>query len=52
MARENYEQKKRQKDLAKRKKQEEKRMRKTGKNEPQPGQDPETAPVEDPTQVQ
>ncbi len=46
MAKPNYQYEKRQKDIAKKKKQEEKRLRKLEKKNPQPGENPEQPPVE------
>jgi len=48
LAKPNYQYEKRQKDLAKKKKQEEKRLRKLSKNvaEPVPGEAPATPPAE------
>lgn len=44
MAKPNYQYEKRQKELAKKKKQEEKRLRKIGQNETEPQQDIDQAP--------
>ena len=44
MAKPNYQFEKRQKDLAKKKKQEEKRLRKLGKNNPLPAENPGQTP--------
>ena len=52
MAKPNYQYEKRQKDIAKKKKQEEKRLRKLSKNvaEPAPGEAPAPPPAEGETQ--
>ncbi|MBI2311281.1 MAG: hypothetical protein HYU77_02115 [Betaproteobacteria bacterium] len=44
MAKPNYQYEKRQKELAKKKKQEEKRLRKTGKGDAQPQENPDQPP--------